>query len=127
MNWCYGMKSYRYEPGRAENSIPPDCYFCLYTQLYLPLLLFCLCLSCTRLFFVFFFGCSKHKSLGIKPYIAHSMNIKKKTNKTKQNKTAIPLHSPPSLFPIPDFPNMMHFKLVITHWRSIAIASYALY
>ena len=27
------MKSYRYESGRAENSIPPDCYFCL-TQLY---------------------------------------------------------------------------------------------
>jgi len=27
------MKSHRYESGCAENSIPPDCYFCL-TQLY---------------------------------------------------------------------------------------------
>ena len=43
----YCMKSYRYESRCAEYSTPPDRYFCLYSAL--PLLLFCLHLSCTQL------------------------------------------------------------------------------
>ena len=75
----YCMKSYRYESRCAEYSTPPDRYFCLYSAL--PLLLFCLCLSCTQLsLYILCAAC------GLIPRLLCLLQPKKEKNKTNKQK-----------------------------------------
>jgi len=114
----YGMKSYRYEPGRAENSIPPDCYFCLYSAL--PLLLFCLCLSWPSCLYTY---CVQYVVWFPGSSSCAYCSQKKQTNKqnTKQRYPTIPLHSPPSLFLISYYEQIFQILFLLCMY-SIAIA-----